>query len=505
MKFKKNKKWRNKHRTVNMKVNRLYDVFNRYEDGSRPKSAQERYRNGIVLLQSILKEAETLNKKVRVVGSGWSLSQVIHTTDFLVNTKPLNLIVPNLKQEHVMAGIDEKKLVFAQCGASVKELNQVLDNCDKALPTTGASDGQTIAGAVSTGTHGAAVQVGSMPDFVMGIHLITSSKEHFWVEGKEKVMSDQFVETIMPGAIRLNDDLLFQAALISFGSFGIIHGLLLACEDAYKLKVFTKQLEWEKVKKCIDGPDNFHELGLPGDPHHFEVIINPFKMNKVIVNIMYKEYGKFVPPPKPGVQVKMGFGIDLFHIVGALDKLLKNHSDKIMELLDKEFKKRFPEKNGEYGAPRYIFGGSESSVDEPALSIELGFDAKNISSVLDKIFDVAWKNPFVGLISLRYIKGSKATFSFARFPTTCAVEIPSVKSKNSKKFYKLLWERLEKDQVDYSFHWGQMNNLNAENIGRRWTKAAVLSWKNARRTFLTEDRKLKMFSNKFLIDCGLAD
>jgi FAD/FMN-containing dehydrogenase len=114
------------------------------------------------------------------------------------------------------------RLVFAQCGVQIKTLNTLLAEKALALPTSGASNGQTIAGAVSTGTHGAANQVGAMQDFILGIHIVAEGGKHYWVErASNHVVTQEFCDWI--GAARIRDDKLFRAMVVGFGSFGLVH------------------------------------------------------------------------------------------------------------------------------------------------------------------------------------------------------------------------------------------------------------------------------------------
>jgi hypothetical protein len=57
-------------------------------------------------------------------------------------------------------------LAFVQSGVVVKRLGRALLSEGLALQTMGTTDGQSLAGAISTGTHGASVFGGSMQGFV---------------------------------------------------------------------------------------------------------------------------------------------------------------------------------------------------------------------------------------------------------------------------------------------------------------------------------------------------
>ena len=86
--------WTNKHRNVSTRVDRLYEVWNRWDDRSRPD--RDVWQPGLRALQHIVREAEAAGKRVRALGAGWSLSEAAVTPDFLVDTKQLNNLVIGL-------------------------------------------------------------------------------------------------------------------------------------------------------------------------------------------------------------------------------------------------------------------------------------------------------------------------------------------------------------------------------------------------------------------------
>ncbi len=109
------------------------------------------------------------------------------------------------------------------------------------MRTCGASNGQTIVGAFSTGTHGSAIDAGSTPDFVVGLHIVTGPHTHIWLErATHPVVADAFVEKLNTNLVR-NDDL-FNAALVSFGSFGFIHGVMIETEEIYLLECYRQRI-----------------------------------------------------------------------------------------------------------------------------------------------------------------------------------------------------------------------------------------------------------------------
>src|SRR4029450_7420683 len=100
------------------------------------------------------------------------------------------------------------------------------------------------------------------------------------------------------------DDALFEAALVSFGSFGIVHGLLIETEPLFLLEAYRQRLLltdplWQAISGLtFDVP----ELPHPGErPYHFQVVFNPHDIaGGVYVRIMYKGPYRddYTPPPR---------------------------------------------------------------------------------------------------------------------------------------------------------------------------------------------------------------
>ncbi|HXD93081.1 MAG TPA: hypothetical protein VNX01_07690 [Bacteroidia bacterium] len=112
MQYQTNYPWENKHKNVHFTVNRLYDALNRLADGTKPVDITARWHSGIDCLKSILKDAEQGNGNVRGGGGGWSLSEVTKTTDYFVNTQPLNIIYVGLDKTFIGNGEDPTLFVL---------------------------------------------------------------------------------------------------------------------------------------------------------------------------------------------------------------------------------------------------------------------------------------------------------------------------------------------------------------------------------------------------------
>ena len=94
---------------------------------------------------------------MRAHGSLWSLSTVAVTDGRLIDTTALRLAfeVPADLTNPVYTG-DATKLRLIECGNSVAALNDYLFASSLSIKGCGSNNGQTITGALSTGTHGGA-------------------------------------------------------------------------------------------------------------------------------------------------------------------------------------------------------------------------------------------------------------------------------------------------------------------------------------------------------------
>src|SRR3954451_15102983 len=102
--------------------------------------------------------------KVKMPGTGHSFTDIALTDGLLLRPGSLRGIV----------AVDRDAMtVTALAGTPLQELNAALERLDLSLHNMGDIDEQTIAGAVSTGTHGTGGTVASLSAQVEGVELVT--------------------------------------------------------------------------------------------------------------------------------------------------------------------------------------------------------------------------------------------------------------------------------------------------------------------------------------------
>jgi len=492
--------WINKHQNVSQEFERLYSVLN-------PPGPVEDFFGDLRLttaaLQALIADAIQDGTTLRAIGGGWSLSRAPVTDGRLIDTLGLNWAFPgdSSRVAPAYAG-DPALLMYLQCGVSVKEVNEILFGRPQrlALKTSGASNGQTIAGAIATGTHGSRFRFGSMQDYVVGIHIITGPDRAIWLEGaSHPVLSDNVIAEL--GAELVRDDQLFNAALVSFGSFGIMCGVLIEVEPIYLLEVTRVRLPLDdRLKGLMETLDFSGADVVDGarEPFHFEVVVNPHDTGRgAYVTTMYdREYdGNHTPPPLS--PAGLGPGDDVVALMGKLSDSLPALVGGLANLI---VPAEYPLLDKVLGTPGEIFY-SEATFQR-AMSAEIGVALEDAARVLELMLTTPQVKDYAGLLAFRYVKGSKALLAFTKFDTTCTIELPAAYADSTTAFYDGVWERLEAAGIPYTLHWGQMNNFTAQRVGNMFGEA-VDAWIQSRNT-LMDAQSRAVFASPFLRQCGLV-
>lgn len=138
-----------------------------------------------------------------------------------------------------------------------------------AFRTLGGAGGQTVFGALTTGTHGGDFNMGPVSDSVLAMHLVADGGQHFWIEpasgvpGFEANLTDETKVRAFYGDMKfggpdnfqyIRDDDLFNAVLISAGRFGIVYSVVIAGVRQYSLREKREMSTWSAVRKQIAAP-----------------------------------------------------------------------------------------------------------------------------------------------------------------------------------------------------------------------------------------------------------
>src|SRR5690606_38632137 len=142
-------------------------------------------------------------------------------------------------------------LTWVQSGTRIAQIHLQLGKVGHSLLTCGASNGQTLAGATATGTHGAAFKVGALHDTIRAMHIVVSSTRSVWIEAKSApVVPDESIQRVCgPQVEIIRDNSVLRAAQVSFGSFGVVESMILSTEKLFLLSVHRKELHYNAALK----------------------------------------------------------------------------------------------------------------------------------------------------------------------------------------------------------------------------------------------------------------
>ncbi|MBA3284397.1 MAG: FAD-binding protein [Nitrosopumilus sp.] len=480
------------HKNFIFKIDDLFEARN----GDHP-DMMTGYNETTSLIQDFFQKALNSNKQVRSIGGNWSWTTVGFTKGWMISTLKLNRIklMPINEINQAIEPFEKDRYLFAQCGCSVIELNHMCQRLNRSLPTTGASNGQTIAGLISNGTHGASLDFGSTPEFVVGLHLILSPNKHVYLERASRpIVTNDFIQRI--GAVHIKDDRIFNAALVSFGSFGFIHGVMIETVPLFLYNSFRKQFSITQIGPLLNSLDFSQADFLPRPnvrPYHFQAIVNPHDTRSgPYISIMYKElyhpnYDPIVIPndeagPGEDAPVLLGKLTDIFPVLTA-------------SIVNTTLKQSYKDRINDWGTHGEIFNASLAR--GKVLSCAIGIAAENTTRVLDIAVALNKKHKYVGVFAFRFVKQTKATLGFTKFPNTCVAEFDSFEAKSTWKFYHALWDELDNAGIPYTFHWGKVNNLNAQKI-RGMYGNKVNEWISARLDLIPEEM-LPVLTNEFMV------
>jgi|SRR5688572_11213817 len=449
--------------TQGLQPNMSYDLFID-EPGFAQLTSLEKYNKCTQNLMWVINDALQKGLKLRAMGSGWSFSKVAVCDGAIINTKRLRLKIKpkeeNFDPQFLAAGNNAENFKFLQCGNTVISLNRLLEQEStpaKSLRCSGGSNGQTIVGAFSTGTHGASIGVGALTEMIAGLHIITGPDRHIYVErSSRRVTSPVFHEKI--GAKAIYDDDLFNAALVSFGSFGIIHGVMLEVEDKFLLKQKLGRIPYDNDLDSAVNAGSFERIAahLPfplNDPqnklYHFELAINPHDFGfddpdkGVYLRTMFK--CPVAPYDPIVVEEKYSYGDDTLglmqSVLDTLDKIPGGINNALIpKLVNTLFKLAYDRPEEATGTIGETFNATKFR--GKLFSAAFGIARESVKDVILHCLEINKSIKLAGVMAFRFVKGTTATLGFTRWENSCVLELDGADAMVNYEFMKALSDRL---------------------------------------------------------------
>jgi FAD-linked oxidoreductase len=256
--------------------------------------AEMRSPRSVAELSRALEDAASGGLPVRVVGSGHSFGDIALTDGVMISLERLAGILD----------VDRPSgLVRVQAGITIRELSRRLALHDLALENLGDVDAQTVAGAISTATHGTGARLRNLSAQVSELTLVLA-------DGSTLLCSlERDAET-------------FRAACVGLGSLGAIGEVTLRCVPAFTLHGVDAPAPLE------DTLERFEELCLGND--HFEFFVFPHAEQALT-----RTNNRTEQTPRPRGRLS----------AYANDVLLTNHAFELICRAGRRFPARIPQLN----------------------------------------------------------------------------------------------------------------------------------------------------------------
>ncbi|MFJ3958921.1 D-arabinono-1,4-lactone oxidase [Arthrobacter sp. NPDC090010] len=189
-------------------------------------------------VRRVVEEAARQGGVVRVAGAGHSFGDNVLTSGTLLSLDALS----GLLSVDADAGT-----VRVAAGTRLHELNRLLEEHGLALANLGDIDSQSVAGAISTGTHGTGRLLGNLATFVDDVELVTADGS--------LIHASQAGEGVL------------EAARLAVGGLGVVTAYTLKVVPAFALRCVQEPAPLEEVlaslDERVDGNEHFEFFSFP--------------------------------------------------------------------------------------------------------------------------------------------------------------------------------------------------------------------------------------------------
>ena len=190
-------------------------------------------------LQQVVQSAQLSGRRVKAVGSGHSFTAIAVSEEVLVDLSDYDEIV----------AIDKmNQTVTVQSGIQLSKLNQALYENSLAMQNLGDIAYQTIAGAISTSTHGTGAKFTGIANQVVALRIVLADS------------------SIVECSANVNAQL-FSCARVGLGALGLISTVTLKVVPAFNLAVIEEPMRVDDVLQNldlhVDSNDHFEFFWVP--------------------------------------------------------------------------------------------------------------------------------------------------------------------------------------------------------------------------------------------------
>ncbi|HVN53327.1 MAG TPA: D-arabinono-1,4-lactone oxidase [Anaerolineaceae bacterium] len=452
-------------------------------------------------VKSVILQAEANHCRVKAVGSGHSFADVAGTRDFLVETHGLCRPLP-IEEALLRPGSHPETLFATEAGIRVQDLNETLWSAGLGLENMGGYDGQTIAGVISTSTHGSGLAYGPLAAQAVSLTIVAAGGRVVRVEPTTGVTDPAAWSARHPEVDLKQDDDWFHAVQVGIGCMGILYSVILRVRPRYYLKEERTLSAWSQVRRDLQAGTVLREND------HYEVLVNPYPTrpdgdHACLITRRNPAPASSVVESGPlhtrNILVELAASVPgpssiLLSVLNAFPWFAPNVIDGAMQAIA-----------GDYVDRSYRVYNIGMANEVPAYGSEIGFPLETCLDAIEQIFAISGRRQSLGQayltspFSMRFVKASPAYLSMMHGTDTCMVEFISLDHTVGGK------ELLQEIETEmYAFggrpHWGLLNFLTGAGSLLEAMYPLLPAWQQVR--FALDPQGL--FGNAFTERCGLT-
>jgi L-gulono-1,4-lactone dehydrogenase len=378
--------------------------------------------------------AAAAGEKVKVTGSAHSFTEAAMTEATMLRLDALR---------GVLDADRASGLVRVGAGTTIRDLNEELAALGLGLENMGDIDAQTVAGAISTGTHGTGAGFGNI-----------SAR----VEAVEMVLADGSVRELSAA----EDPELLRAARIGVGALGAISAVTIRCFPSFTLR------REDSAHQLADVLDRFDEYAERND--HFELFTFPYSDRALVL-----ERNRTDEAPRPKSRV----------VALLNDRLLENWALEAMAATGKAIPRTIPAlarfaglvatgTNNQDRSDRIFVNQRNVRFTEMEYAVPRADGPTAVRRVVEWVRSNDY--PVFFPIEVRVAAGDDASLSAAHERDTAYIAVHQYRGMEWRPYF----EAVEAIMNDYGGrpHWGKRHFQTAETLAPRYPKWA--EFQNAR-------------------------
>jgi FAD-linked oxidoreductase len=370
-------------------------------------------------LKHLVEKARLDGQHIRVIGSGHSFTPLVQTDDVMISLDHL---------QGIEAVDRERGTATILGGTKLKYLGEALLAQGVAQENLGDIDVQSIAGAISTGTHGTGIRFGNLATQVEELTLLTASGE------------------LLTCSAEQHPDI-FKAAQISLGMLGIIVKVKLRIVPAKRLQFKSRR---ESLQSCLDHLDDYKQSN-----SHFEFYWMPYTtwtQTKFLNEIETSVTGSNLWSTFSKVVIENG----LFWLLSEVSRLFPSSAKSIAKISAQAIGS-----TSEVNASHRLYATPRAVRFQ---EMEYNIPAEHFPAVLNEIRACIDKHQFAVHfpIECRFVQGDDIWLSPAYQRPSAYIAVHMYKGMAYQEYFRQIEEIFKRFQGRP--HWGKMHTQTADSL-----------------------------------------